>query len=329
MDRRTFLKAAATSALMTPLAVGAQQEKRYTIGFLGQGSRSDPPATGNYLAILLKNLRERGYVEGSNLTVDARYAEGRPEQLAPLAADLVKASPQVIAVPSVGIADVVLKYTKTIPVVALAAGSLQAREEVRSLARPGGNLTGMQLFAPELIGKHLQLLKEVVPNLRRVAVLRGTPFGGAGFELYRNATDGAAEQLGIRTRYFQFDQLQELRIAFEQMAKEQDQALIVWGNPHLNLHRKEIFDLTLRYRMPAVYDVRGYEGELLVYTPKLGDVLREAALYVDKILKGAKPGDLPIGQPTKFELVVNLRTASTLGVTIPQSVLARADEVIR
>ena len=159
--------------------------------------------------------------------------------------------------------------------------------------------------------------------------MRGSPFGGAGFELYRNATDAAAEQLGIRTRYFQFDQLQELRTAFEQMAKEQDQALIVWGNPHLNLHRKEIFDLTLRYRMPAVYDVRGYEGELLVYTPKLGDVLREAALYVDKILKGAKPGDLPIGQPTKFELVVNLRTASTLGVTIPQAVLARADEVIR
>jgi putative ABC transport system substrate-binding protein len=327
-NRRTFLRAIATGILIAPSVADAQQARKYTLGFLGQGSKSDSPATGNYLPILLKNLRELGYVEGDNLTVYARYADGRPEQLTPLAADLVKTSPQVIAVPSVGIADVVLRYTKTVPVVALAAGSMQAREEVKSLAKPGGNLTGMQLFPPELIGKYPQLLQEVVPGLRRVAVLRGTPFGGAGFELYRDATDAAAAKLGIRTRYFQFDQPQDLLRAFEQMAKEQDQALIVWGNPHLNLHRKEIFDLTMRYRLPAVYDVRGYEGELLVYTPKLADVLQEATLYVDKILKGAKPGDLPIGQPTKFELVVNLKTAKALGVTIPQSVLARATEEI-
>jgi putative ABC transport system substrate-binding protein len=328
--RRRFVRTAVIAVVLGPSVVAAQHaRKAYSLGYLGQGSASDAQDTGNYLAILLKHLRDLGYTEGANLSVDAKYAGERPEQLAPLAADLVKGNPTVIAVPSVGIADVLLRYTRTIPVVTLAAGSVQARPEVKSLARPGGNLTGMQLFSPELIGKHLQLLQEVVPGLRCVAVLRGTPFEGPGFELYRNATDAAAAKLGIRTRYFQFDQPHDLSRAFEQMATEQDQALIVWGNPHLNLHRKQIFDLTLRYRMPAVYDVRGYPEELLVYAPKLDDVLREAALYVDKIFKGAKPGDLPIGQASRFELVINLKTANTLGLTIPQSVLSRADEVIR
>jgi putative ABC transport system substrate-binding protein len=327
IDRRRFLRTAAVAVLTLPRTAAAQ--KIYSLGYLGQGSASDNSDRGNYLGVLLMHLRALGYVEGGNLRVDARYADGRPERLAPLAAELVKANPMVIAVPSVGIAEVVLRDTHTIPVVTLAAGSVQARPEVKSLAKPGGNLTGMQLFSPDLIGKHLQLLQEVVPNLRRVAILRGVPFEGAGFELYRNATDAAAAKLGIRTRYFQFNQSQDLRNAFEQMAAEQDQALIVWGNPHLNLYRKEIFDLTLLYRMPAVYDVRGYSEELLVYAPKMDDVLREAALYVDKIFKGAKPGDLPIGQATRFELVINLRTANALGLSIPQTILSRADEVIR
>ena len=301
----------------------------YTLGYLGQGAKSDAPATGNRLPGLLRNLREFGYIEGSNLTVESRYAEGHPEELAPLAAELIKANPQVIAVSSAGIAEVVLKYTKTIPVVALTAGQLQAEPSVKSLAKPGGNLTGMQLHSPELIGKRLQLLKEIVPDLRRVAILRGVPFDGPGFELYRDATDAAAASLGIRTRYFQFDQPEELPSVFERMAKEQDQALIVWGNPHLNAYRQQIFQLTMRYRMPAIYDVPGYREELLVYTATIDDVLREAALYVDKILKGAKPGDLPIGQPTRFKLTINLKTAKALGITIPQSLLLRADEVIQ
>jgi len=329
MNRRMFLRVTAAGVLM-PFAVHAQQATRiYTLGFLGQGSISDAPVTGNYLPILLKKLRELGYVEGVNLTVHSRFAEGHPEDLAPLAIELVKANPQVITVPSVGIADVVLRYTRSIPIVALAAGSLEHRDEIKSLARPGGNLTGMQLHSPNLIGKRLQLLQEAVPGLRRVAVLRGVPFEGAGFRLYGDATDAAAAKLGIRTRYFQFDQEQDLLNVFKQMASEHDQALIVWGNPHLNAHRKEIFDLTMRYHVPAIYDVPGYREELFVYAAKIDDVLSEAALYVDKILKGAKPGDLPIGQPTKFELVINLKTAKALGVTIPQPLLLRADEVIQ
>jgi ABC-type uncharacterized transport system substrate-binding protein len=187
----------------------------------------------------------------------------------------------------------------------------------------------MQLHSPEVIGKRLQLLKEVVPDLRRVEVLRGVPFEGPGFLLYRDATDAAAAKLGIRARYVQFEKSADLDRLFEEVVREREQALLVWGNPHLNAHRKQIFDLTLQHRLPALYDVRGYSEELLVYAAKLDDVHREAASYVDKILKGANPGDLPIGQARSFELVVNLKTAKELGLTIPQALLLRADEVIQ
>jgi putative ABC transport system substrate-binding protein len=187
----------------------------------------------------------------------------------------------------------------------------------------------MQLHSPDVIGKRLQLLSEVVPGLRRVAVLRGVPWGDPGLLLYRDATDAAAAKLHIRARYVQFEKPADLDRLFAEMARERDQALLVWANPHLNAYRKQIFDLTLRYRLPALYDVRGHPEELLVYAAKLDDVQREAATYVDKILKGANPGDLAIGQPKTFELIVNLRTARTLGIAVPQSLLLRADEVIR
>ena len=329
IDRRTFVGTLAGTLLAAPLRTEAQQaEKVYTIGYLGQASKSDAMAPGAPFATLLKNLRDLGYVEGRNLRVESRFAEGRPEDLSALAAQLVRANPRVIAVVSAGLAEIVLQHTRTIPIVALLAGQLEAEESVKSLAKPGGNLTGMQLHSPELIGKRLQLLQEVVPGLRRVAVLRGVPFEGPGFALYRDATDAVAAKLGIRPRYIQFEKPGDLDRLFEEMATERDQALVVWGNPHLNAYRKKIFDLTMQYRLPAIYDVPGYAEELLVYAAKRDGVQREAATYVDKILKGANPGDLPIGQPTEFELVVNLKTAKALGIEIPASILARADEVI-
>ncbi len=300
--------------------------KTYSIAYLGQGSAKDAPDTGNALPVLLADLRELGYAEGQNLRVDARFAEGHPEDLPRLAEGLVRANPQVIAVPSAGIAEVVLGATKTIPIVALGAGQLQA--EVKSLRRPGGNLTGMQINPPAVIGKRLQLLKEVIPKLQRVAVLRGVPFGGPGFDVYRDAIDAAAVSLGVRVRHFQFEQPGELERLFDEMATERDQALMVLSNPHLNLHRKEIWDLAMRHRMPAIYDFRGYPAELLVYSARMDDVIREATTYVDKILKGAQPAELPIGQPARIELVINLGTAKALGLTVPQSLLLRADEVI-
>ena len=327
--RRTIVVGLAIAVFPTLVAVAQQPAKVYTIGYLGQSTEGIARAPGEPLATLLTNLREFGYVEGRNLKVEGRYAEGLPELLSPLAEQLVRANPQVIVVASAGIARVVISHTKTIPVVALSAGQLQAEESVRSLAKPGGNLTGMQLHSPELIGKRLQLLRDIVPGLRRVAVLRGVPFEGPGLALYREATDAVAAQLGIKTQYLEFDKASELPKLFEGMVRDGDEALLVWGNPHLNQYRREIFNLTMRYRLPALYDVRGYPEELIVYAAKTEEVQREAATYVEKILKGANPGDLPIGQAKSFELIVNLKTAKALGITIPQSVLARADKVIQ
>ena len=327
-DRRTFIAVFALAVCGSRIAHAQQGAKVYTIGYLGQGSRASSLGPGEPLSSLLRHLRNAGYVEGANLKVESRFAEDRPERLASLAEELVRVNPQVIVVASAGLAEVVLRYTATIPVVALSAGQLEAEPRVGSLAKPGGNLTGMQLHSPELIGKRLQLLNDVVPGLRRVAVLRGVPFEGPGFDLYRDANDAAAARLGIRTRYVQFEKPDELPKLFEDMAKQGDQALLVWGNPHLNAHREQIFRLTMQYRLPALYDVPGYPGELLVYAAKRDDVQREGAGYVDKILKGANPGDLPIGQAKTFELIVNLKTARALGITIPQSVLLRASEVV-
>jgi putative tryptophan/tyrosine transport system substrate-binding protein len=329
IDRRVFIVGVAGVLLAPPLAVVAQVAgKVYRIGYLGQGSKSSETSDNGALGRLLKNLRALGYVEGANLTVESRFADGHTEVLAALAAQLVQARPDVIAVPSAGLAEVVVQQSGTMPVVALGAGQLQAEPNVRSLAKPGGNLTGMQIFSPETIGKRLQLLAEFVPGLRRVVVLRGIPFAGPGFVLYRDATEAAAARLGIRVRFVQFETIDDLNRLFEEMSREKDQALVVWGNPHLNLHRKAIFDLTIRHRLPAVHDVRVYPPDLMVYTVKMNEVAREAATYVDRILKGAYPGDLPIGQARTFELLINLTTAKALGLTIPQSLLARADGVI-
>jgi len=330
MHRRKFLACVATASFAAPWHAKAQVAgKVYRLGYLGQGSKSGTLADGGVFPALVQNLRLLGYVEGTNLTIDSRFAEGRPDALAGLAAQLVQAKPDVIAVASAGLAMIVLSHTKTIPVVALNAGELQAEPGVRSLAKPGGNLTGMQLFSPETMGKRLQLLQELVPGLRRVAVLRGVPWSRPGYELYRDATASAAARLGIRVRFLQFETTGDLNRLFDQMAREQDQALLVWSNPHLNGYRKEIFDLTIRHRLPAIYDVRVYPPDLIVYAAKRHDVWREGATYVDRILKGANPGDLPIGQARIFELIINTTTAKALGLTLPQSLLLRADEVIQ
>jgi len=330
VDRRWFLHALGTAVLGWPCVVDAQAgSKIYTVGYLGPGKAASARDPDSPLAILRRNLRDMGYFEGRNLTIEARFAEGQPDALPARAAELVGRKPDVIATPSAGLAELLVHETRTIPIVALSAGQLQAEETVKSLARPGGNLTGMQIHSPETIGKRLQLLREMMPELRRVAVLRGVPFDGPGFAHYRDANEAVAAKLGIRARYIQFERPEELEPLFEQMAKAQDQALSVWGNPHLNTYRKEIFELTMRYRMPAVYDVRGLREELLVYAARYEDVYREAAVYVDKILKGANPGDLPIGQARTFDLIINLNTARSLGITIPQSLLSRADEIVQ
>jgi len=314
------------------IAPGQAGSASRTLGYLGQGSRVAAAEGNNALSVLLVALRELDWIQGRNLKVEARFAEGRPEALSPLALELVRAAPDVIAVASAGLAETILQHTRTIPVVAMQAGQLEAEPSVNSLARPGGNLTGMQIHSAELIGKRLQLLQQVVPGLRRVAVLRGVPFDGPGFALYRDANDAVGARLGIRSRYLQFHDPAELPGLFDEIVREHDQALIVWGNPFLNLHRALISELALRHRVPAIYDVRYVDSpvdELMVYSARIADVQREAASYVDRIFRGAKPGDLPIGQARTFELLVNLRVARAISVEIPRSVLLRADEVIQ
>jgi putative ABC transport system substrate-binding protein len=212
----------------------------------------------------------------------------------------------------------------------MGAGQLEGLPGVKSLAKPGGNLTRMQNYSRETAGKRLQLLQEVIPGLRRVAVLRGAGFTGPRLVSYRGATDAAAAKLDIRARYVEFGRPEDLGPLFEEMIRERDQALVVWSNPVAITHRKRIYDLTILYRVATIYELSIFKEEaLLVYTPNQGAMYREAATYVDRILRGANPGDLPIGQPKTFELIVNLKTAKALGVTIPQSVLLRADEVIQ
>jgi putative ABC transport system substrate-binding protein len=331
IDRRAFVAGLVGTLLAAPRVAQAQVPGRvYRIGYLGQGSKASELADdGSALERLLRNLRALGYTEGTNLIVESRFADGRPEILETLAAQLVQLKPELIAVASVGLARAVLEHTKTIPVVALNAGELQAEPAVHSLAKPGGNLTGMQVFSPETMGKRLQLVQEIIPGLRRVAVLRGVPWGEPGLALYRDATAAAAAKLGIRVRFVEFETTNDLNTRFDEMASQRDEALLIWSNPHLNGYRKEIFDLTIQHRVPTISDVRVYPPELMVYAAKYDEVHREAATYVDRILKGAKPGDLPIGQARTFELIINLKTAKTLGLTIPPGMLLRADEVIQ
>ena len=330
MDRRTFIGAVAGGLVIAGSVAEAQPAvKVYRIGYLGQGSKSGELTDGAELPTLLQDLRALGYVEGTNLTIDTRFADGRPELLGALVAELVRTKPEVIVVTSVGLAQILLERTRTIPVVALSAGVLEAEPSVRSLARPGGNLTGMQVFSPDIMGKRLQLLLELVPGLQRVAVLRGTPFTSPGYELYRDATATAAAKLGIRVRFFQFNTIDDLNRRFEDMGRQHDQGLLIWSNPHLRGHGKRIFDLTMQYRLPTIADVPVDPRILMVYGAKMRDVRREAATYVDRILKGAHAGDLPIGQPKTFELIINTTTAKALGLTVPQSLLLRADEVIQ
>jgi putative ABC transport system substrate-binding protein len=302
-----------------------------TLGFLGAERSSTARGPDWPLGAMLRHLAAAGWVEGRDLNVDAVFAEDRPEALSPLARQLVQRRPKVIAVPNAGVAGAVLAHTTTIPVVAMAAGQLQAEPQVESLRRPGRNLTGMQLHSPEVIGKRLQLLQELLPGLKRVAVLRSVPFGGPGFALYRDANDAAGAQLGIRSRYLQFQRAAELDPLFAGIAT-QDQGALSWGNAHLNAHRPQIAALALKYRVPMIHDVRygpAASNELMVYGARMAEVYREAATYVDRILRGAKAGDLPIGQPRSFALTLNLRIAQAIGLAVPPALLARADEVIR
>ncbi len=319
----------ALGVLVAPLAAGAEQPgKVFRIGILGNIPLADPEGARLWGAFI-QGLRDLGYVEGQNITIEHRYSEGKYERLPDLAADLVRLKVDVIVAPATNPVFAAKQATRTIPIVMTGSGDAVGSGLVASLARPGGNVTGLSTLAPEIVGKQLELLKEIVPRVSRVAVL-SNPTNQA-YPLLLGEAKVAARSLGVQLQLLEARRPDDFERAFVAMTRERAGALLVLGDGMFLLHPTWIADLAAKSRLPAMYLRREFveAGGLIAYAPSLRDSFRRAATYVDKILKGAKPADLPVEQPTKFELVINLKTAKALGLTIPQSVLIRADEVIQ
>jgi putative ABC transport system substrate-binding protein len=316
----------AAAVLVVPLAGEAQQAATLPrIGFLFPASLSDPRIPP-FPQAFRQGLHELGYVEGQNIAIEFRWAEGQYDRLPGLAAELVRLKVNVIVAAGAPAIQAAKQATETIPIILMNVGDPVASGIVASLARPGGNITGLSLMSPELVGKQLELLKEVVPKVSRVALL-GNPANPMTALLVRHAQD-AAMALGVRLQPLEARDPSEIDKAFAAITTERAGAVIVLADTVLLDHRARIADHAIRRRLPTVSQF-AEAGGLLTYGPNLSDQYRRAATYVDKILKGAKPGDLPVEQPTMFELVINLKTARALGLTIPQALLLRADRVIQ
>jgi len=310
------------------LAVEAQQAgKVYRVGYISPGSSSDPLRLRRFEAFR-EGLRELGYVEGRNIVIEPRWAEGQYALYPALAADLVRLKAAVIVAVSGAATKAAKQVTGTIPIVMSAVIDPVGSGLVPSLARPGGNLTGTSIMANDLIGKQFELLREVVPKVSRMALLENpaNPSHAAAI----SHAKVAARSLGVQLQLLEARDPQAIDRAFTAMTTEQAGALVVLPDPIFGDQMRQIAELAVQRRLPAIYGVSEYaeHGGLMAYSTNLLDLERRAATFVDKILKGAKPGDLPIEQPTKFELVINLKTAKALGFTIPQSLLLRADKVI-
>ena len=327
MNRRGFIGALAGGLFAAPLVAAAQPTaKVYRIGFLVTATLTE---TGHLLKALSEGLRELGYVEGRNVVFERRFAEGRQERLPALAVELVRLNVDILVTGSNPVIAAVKQATATIPVVMAVSRDPVGAKFIASLARPGGNITGLANdTAPEIIGKNLALLKEAVPRISRVTYLWNPVPPGA--EASKNALESAARNLGVAFQPVEVRGHAELEGAFAAMVRERANGIVVAQDPVTFGSRSQVVLLAARSRLPAVYGVREFAeaGGLMSYGPNIADQFRRAAMYVDKILKGAKPGDLPIEQPTKFELVINLKTAKALGLTLPPSLLQRADQVI-
>jgi len=326
MDRRVFISLVAGGLLAAPLAAEAQPAGKVPrVGVLSGGSPSDPVPRG--VDAVQQGLRELGYVEGQSIAIEYRWAEWKYERLPALAAELVRLKVDVI-VATVAVAIQAAKHaTKAIPIV-MVANDPVAAGFVASVARPGGNITGLSMMTPEVVAKQLELLREVVPKISRVAVL-GNPANPGNAPQVR-AAETAARALGVRLQPLEARGPSEIDRAFAAMTRERAGAFLVLLDPMLAGQREQIADLAAKGHLPAMYALRQHVevGGLMAYGADIFDLFRRTAIYVDKILKGAKPADLPIEQPTKYELVINLKTAKVLGLTIPPSLLQRADQVI-
>jgi putative ABC transport system substrate-binding protein len=327
MDRRTFLYVFSLGVLSAPLAAEAQQaEKVYRVGLLvlipGEGATRQTKA-------LKTRLRELGYIEGKNLVFDYRSAEGKPERLATLAAQLLQLGPDVIIAGGGTLtAQAAKQATRTVPVVMAGVGDAIASGLVATLARPGGNVTGLSALAPDIAGKRLEFLRDALPTVKQVAVLANpmTPFVAQALKVVGDA----ARALRILIHVVEMTALDQLDRAFEAVLNAKPDALLVLEDPLTFALRTQIAGLAAQHRLPSAFGFRDYVevGGLMSYGTDPADLLSRAAIYVDKILKGANPADMPVEQPTKFELVINLKTAKALGLMVPPTLLARAHELI-
>jgi putative ABC transport system substrate-binding protein len=326
MERREFIAGIGGAAIAWPLAARAQQlaGRVYRVGYLGTGA--DNP---RILQFFRDGLRELGWVEGQNIVIEYRYGEGRSDALSGLANQLIGLGVDVIVASPTPAALAAKNATQTIPIVGIGFDNPVQHGLIASLARPGGNVTGISYaVGPEIFGKDLGLLRELVPGLRTVAVLSNPD--GVNHGIIVGNIETAARTLGIKLLIVEVRRPEEFEAAFATIAAGQAEAIFVVGDPMYGVHQARLTDLSLRYRLPAMHTNRVHveAGGLMGYGPSFPDLWRRAAAYVDKILRGAKPYDLPVEQPIKFELVINLRTARGIGLEVPPTLLARADEVI-
>jgi putative ABC transport system substrate-binding protein len=314
------------------LVVGQSPPKIPRIGILFIGGRNQP-----HLEAFKQGLRERGYTEGKNIALEYRYAEGKLDRLPLLATELIQLNVDVIVTTSGNSARAASEATKTIPIVLTTGADPVKSGLAASLAKPGGNVTGLSIIEEDLSGKRVEILKEMFPKMTRLAFLwnplsvsysaAATTSGNLSYDEVEKVT----KTIGVQLLSYKVLSVAEIEKAFADMPKVRPQALLVVQSPLMTLNSKQIVELALQQRLPGMYPTRQFaeQGGVMAYGPLIGELYRRAATYVDKILKGAKPGDLPVEQPTKFEFVVNLKAAKQIGLTIPPNVLARADRVFR
>jgi putative ABC transport system substrate-binding protein len=322
MKKRFNIWMLATLVLANAQFSEAQQSGKVAqVGVLFIGGKDQP-----HLELFKQGLRELGYVEGKNLVLVYRYAEGNEKRLGTLAAELVRDKVDVIVTTASNSARAAQEITRTIPIV-VTSGNLIESGLAKDLAKPGGNVTGLTLMASDLTGKPLEILKESVPKMKTVAAIWSLRAVATGFK----DAEEAAKALSLRLRSVRVQSAQELDAAFGKIAKAGDQGLLLILSPLATLNSKRIAALALQHRLPGMFPTKQFteDGGLMSYGTSTGDLYRRAAIYVDKILKGAKPADLPVEQPTKFEFVINLKTAKQIGVTIAPEVLARATKLIK
>jgi putative ABC transport system substrate-binding protein len=325
MNRKIVICLLTTALLSIVPFVQAQQAKKVSrIGFLSATSDD------SRVEAFRQGLRQLGYVEGQNITIEYRWADGRFEQLPDLAMELVRLKVDVVVAVVTQASLAAKKATGTIPIVMIGVSDPVGSGLVFSLARPGANITGTSSMTAEIVGKQLELLKETLPKISRVAAL-WNPANPIFQAIQLRETKDAAEALGVQLQLLEARGPDEIDRAFAAMVKERTRALLVLNDPVFTAHRIRIADLSVKHRLPAMSGTLEYTeaGGLMAYGPSFPDMYRRAAMYVDKILKGTKPADLPVERPTKFELVINLKTAKQIGLTIPPNVLARADRVIK